>query len=98
MRVYSSAWRYEAGKDKVEAINRTKGYMDLDSFIELLQAVSHGTTEHSVIYHQTGATEFWLANSESEGSAWDAPYRKYHHFVFEQFFTEWNTTTTRVPM
>ncbi len=66
--------------------------------IEFLQAVSHGASEHSVIYHRSrDSTEFWVANSKSDGMEWDAPYRRYHRFDFNEFFTEWNTTTTDAP-
>ena len=83
---FSSLWRYEAGKNKVEAW--TRGIAGLDVGIgkmrELLQTVGHGTTEHSIIF-LPDQMRFEVAIAAAN-SVWDAQYREWHSFTFEELF------------
>ena len=85
---FNSSWRYEAGRSKFYVYNRTQGYLDEDSMFDLLQAVSHGTTEHSIVIHALNVIDIYFAVADKDSTQWDAPYEKWHHFVFEDIFTQ----------
>ncbi|ETO17652.1 hypothetical protein RFI_19668, partial [Reticulomyxa filosa] len=85
----SSSWRYITGVNKVLSLNRTQPCIDgHNDMISMLKAVAHGTTEHSVIVHVTSqdTIEFWLAVAAVDGQQWDAPYRPFHKFLFDDIF------------
>lgn len=47
---FSSLWRYECIKDKVEAWGRINKKVGMTEIVELLQTAAHGSTEHSVVW------------------------------------------------
>lgn len=83
---FNSSWRYESGRSKLNAINRTKGYLDEDSMMDLLKSVSHGSTEHSIVIHALNVIDIYFAVANKDDTLWDAPYQNWHHFVFEDLF------------
>mmetsp|Transcript_33010 Transcript_33010/g.71290 ORF Transcript_33010/g.71290 Transcript_33010/m.71290 type:complete len:268 (-) Transcript_33010:41-844(-) len=82
---FSSLWRYEAGQDLVEALLRTGERFGTATMRRLLQTVSHGTTEHSVIV-RPNAMEIDVAFANATASAWDAPYLDWTTFHFKELF------------
>ena len=83
---FSSLARYFAGQNAVEAQlrNRAAGWADTAAVKAMLQLVSHGTTEHSVIFHPE-TRDFEVAVASPNG-VWDAPYRPFVSFSFEEVF------------
>lgn len=82
---FSSRWRYEAGRHKVEGWARTGRTIGTAEMRELLQTVAHGTTEHSVIT-RPDLREFDVAVASMQAEPWDAPYRPWTTFAFEEVF------------
>eukprot|EP01084_Bolivina_argentea_P054835 100545_1 len=92
---YNSSWRYENGRSKLYSINRTIGTINLDSMKNLLQTVSHGTTEHSVITmnDEEGNISLYFAVANSQiNTLWDAPYERWYNIEFNYLFQQWNVT------
>lgn len=81
----SSAWRYEAGRHKLEAWARVGRNIGTAEMRELLQTVAHGTTEHSLIT-RPDALELDVAVASMAAEPWDAPYREWVTFRFEELF------------
>lgn len=82
---FSSRWRYQAGSAKLEAWHRTGRRVGTAEMRELLQTVAHGTTEHSVIT-RPDAREFDVAVASMQPGPWDAPYREWTTFRFDELF------------
>merc|ERR1712151_1100585 len=78
---FSSLARYFAGQNKIEAWMR-RGHLNVSSveMKELLQAVAHGTTEHSIIFNPN-QMKFELAVASPNGVC-DAPYSLWNEFTF----------------
>ncbi len=81
----SSAWRYEAGQHKLLAWARTGRAIGTAEMRELLQTVAHGTTEHSIIT-RPDQREFDVAVASMRAEPWDAPYRPWTTFAFDELF------------
>jgi len=52
----------------------------------LLRDVSHGSTEHSVVFRPDMMT-FDVAVAALDAPAWDAPDREWHSFTFDGMFS-----------
>lgn len=48
---FSSLWRYESGKNVLNAFEATQQSIGTSQMIQLLRSVNEGTTEHSVYHH-----------------------------------------------
>lgn len=84
---FSSLWRYEAGKHKIESWHRTGRQIGTAAMQELLQTVSHGTTEYSIIT-RPNQLEFDVAVASMKPEMWDAPYRRWTTFRFDELFVD----------
>ena len=82
---FSSRWRYEAGMHLVESFNRKGQKIGTPEMVRLLQTVSHGTTEHAIIFRPNQMT-LDIAVDDLAADMWDAPYQKFETFRFEEFF------------
>ena len=82
---FSSLWRYEAGRNMLEAWSRTGKALDVAEAIRLLQTVSHGTTEYSVIF-SANEKRILVAVDDLKTNMWDAPYMKWIEFKFDELF------------
>jgi hypothetical protein len=97
---FSSLWRYEAGKNRVEAILRAwreakraddaspragRAPVDSRTAAQLLRVVSHGTTEHSVVF-RPDEMDFDIAVARLDAPAWDAADARWHTISFEDLF------------
>jgi hypothetical protein len=89
---YSSLWRYEAGRHKLEGWHRTDRKIGTPEMQELLQTVAHGTTEYSVVT-RPNAREFDVAVASLKAELWDAPYRQWTTFKFDEVFEAGTTST-----
>lgn len=83
---YSSLWRYEAGMHKLEGWHRSNRKIGTPEMRELLQVVAHGTTEYSVIT-RPNKVEFDVAVASMDPELWDAPYREWTRFRFDEVFS-----------
>merc|ERR1712113_543312 len=75
---FSSLWRYEAGSNKLQALDRTgKLTAGVEDVHWMLQGVSHGTTEHSIIIklRANRSSQLWFSVASPNG-AWDANFEK----------------------
>ena len=88
---FSSLWRYEAGKNRVDAILRARAFepsrppIDADDLRVLLRTVSHGTSEHSIIFHPDRKV-FEIAKARTDSPVWDAPDAAWTTFAFDDLF------------
>lgn len=82
---FSSAWRYEAGMNKLEGWDRVNRKIGTVEMRELLQTVAHGSTEYAVIT-RPNAREFDIAVASLAAEPWDAPYRQWTRFHFDDVF------------
>lgn len=82
---FSSLWRYQAGASKLEAWHRTNRRIGTAEMRELLQTVAHGTTEYAIIT-RPNQREFDVATASMSPELWDAPYRQWTSFTFEDVF------------
>lgn len=82
---FSSRWRYEAGMQKLDAWSHVDRRIGTAEMRELLQTVAHGTTEHSIVT-RPNAREFDVAVASLRPEPWDAPYREWTTFAFEELF------------
>jgi hypothetical protein len=83
---FSSRWRYEAGTNQIEAWSRTGKKLGLPEAKRLLQAVSQGTTEYSVIF-AANQKRILVAVDDLKTDLWDAPYLSWKEFSFEELFS-----------
>lgn len=93
---FSSRWRYEAGGQKLASWARTGHKVGTLQMRELLQTVAHGTTEHSVIT-RPDQREFDVAVASMRNEPWDAPYREWRTFAFDEVFADLPTGTGGGP-
>jgi hypothetical protein len=82
---FSSAWRYEVGKNTLEAWARGGTPIGTAEMRRLLQSVAQGATEHSVIFRANQMT-LDVAVDDLATDLWDAPYRRWVTFRFEELF------------
>jgi len=82
---FSSLWRYETGMNTLEAWSRQGLSLGRDEAIRLLQQVSHGTTEYSVIF-LANERLILIAVDDLRTDMWDAPYRTWKEFHFDELF------------
>ncbi len=82
---FSSRWRYEAGGEKLAAWSRVGRAIGTAEMRELLQTVAHGTTEYAIVT-RPNAREFDVALASLESEPWDAPYREWMTFGFDELF------------
>jgi len=82
---FSSRWRYEAAMDMLEAWSRKGKALGIEEAKRLLQTVSHGSTEYSVIFlPNTG--HIFVAVDDLKTDMWDAPYMPWIDFSFDELF------------
>jgi len=86
---FSTIWRYQAGASKLEAWRRSGQKIDTHKMRELLQTVAYGTTEHAIIT-RPNQLEFDVAVASMKPELWDAPYREWTTFAFEELFARPN--------
>jgi uncharacterized protein (DUF2141 family) len=84
---FSSLWRYEAGMNEMEAWARQKKALGIPEAKRLLQIVSHGSTEYSVIF-SANQMRIWVAVDDLQTNLWDAPYLEWKEYPFEQLFMD----------
>eukprot|EP00656_Telonema_subtile_P018129 TRINITY_DN19771_c0_g1_i1.p1 TRINITY_DN19771_c0_g1~~TRINITY_DN19771_c0_g1_i1.p1 ORF type:complete len:425 (-),score=86.31 TRINITY_DN19771_c0_g1_i1:49-1323(-) len=86
---FSSLWRYEAGKNMVNAWTEYEQSVGLQEMIRLLQTVTHATTEHSIIFQvdQAGGLALHVAVADMSVGGWHAPYLRWMTVQFSQFFS-----------
>ena len=84
---FSTLWRYQAGASKLDAWYRTGKKIGTEQMRELLQSVAYGTTEHAIIA-RPNQLEFDVAVASMKPEMWDAPYREWTTFAFEELFAE----------
>jgi len=82
---FSSRWRYEAGMNALEAWSRVGKPLGIDDAKKLLQMVSHGTTEYSVIF-LANEGRILVAVDDLKTDMWDAPYIAWTEFRFDELF------------
>ncbi|MBL7084063.1 MAG: hypothetical protein ISS41_10625 [Candidatus Aminicenantes bacterium] len=82
---FSSHWRYETGMNQLEAWCRTGKAIGLAEAKRLLQIVSHGTTEYSVIF-AANQMHILVAVDDLKTDMWDAPYLTWKEYKFEELF------------
>ena len=81
----SSLWRYEAGMNMLEAWSRQGKTLGVAEAKRLLQTVSHGTTEYSVIF-LANERRILVAADDLKTDIWDASYLKWAEFEFDELF------------
>lgn len=82
---FSSRWRYETGMNELEAWSRTGKALGLSEAKRLLQIVSHGSTEYSVIF-LANQMKILVAVDDLKTDMWDAPYLSWREYQFEELF------------
>ena len=82
---FSTSWRYETGMHKLESFRRLEKPIGTAEMRELLQSVCHGTTEYAIIT-RPNELSFDVAVASLKAEAWDAPYRRWTRFAFEDLF------------
>jgi len=82
---FSSRWRYETGMNELEAWSRTGKALGLAEAKRLLQIVSHGTTEYSIIF-LANQMRILVAVDDLKTDMWDAPYLTWIDYRFEELF------------
>jgi hypothetical protein len=82
---FSSAWRYEVGKNTLEAWARRGTPVGISEMRRLLQSVAHGTTEYAVIF-RANQMILDVAVDDLARDLWDAPYHRWASFGFEELF------------
>lgn len=82
---FSSQWRYEAGANRLDAWQRVDRRIGTAEMQELLQTVAHGTTEYAIVT-RPNLREFDVALASLACEPWDAPYRAWVRFAFDDVF------------
>jgi len=82
---FNTLWRYEAGAAKLDSWHRTGQKIGTEQMRELLQSVAYGTTEHAIIT-RPNQLEMDIAVASMKPEMWDAPYRDWTTFTFEELF------------
>lgn len=70
---------------KLDAWDRIDRRVGTKEMRELLQTVAHGATEYSIIT-RPNKLEFDVAIASMKPELWDAPYRRWTTFAFEEVF------------
>ncbi|MEA3420528.1 MAG: hypothetical protein U9Q97_02475, partial [Acidobacteriota bacterium] len=84
---FSSRWRYEVAMGMLEAWSRKGRALGIEEAKRLLQTVSHGSTEYSVIFlPNTG--HIFVAVDDLKTDMWDAPYMSWIDFSFDELFRQ----------
>jgi uncharacterized protein (DUF2141 family) len=83
---FSSLWRYETGMNELEAWTRTGKALGLPEAERLLQIVSHGSTEYSIIF-LANQMRILVAVDDLKTDMWDAPYLTWKEYKFEELFS-----------
>eukprot|EP01047_Picozoa_sp_COSAG01_P005714 COSAG01_NODE_198_length_22280_cov_21.529775_31_plen_685_part_00 len=91
---FSSLWRYQAGASRLSALRRAGVGIGTREMKGLLQTVTAGMTEHSIVANlNTLEIEVAFCAAEEEGAGegsssvlWDAPYSRWHAFHFDDLF------------
>lgn len=83
---FSSRWRYEAGMNTLEAWHRLGKKIDVPDVKRLLQMVSHGSTEYSVIF-LANRKKILISVDDLKTDLWDAPYLRWTEFQFDDLFS-----------
>lgn len=81
---FSSLWRYEVWKNKIDAWRDAAQTVTISHMQELLQATCHGTTEHSVVWTPSTIS---IAVAKATWSRWHAPYGQWTTMAFEDLFS-----------
>jgi hypothetical protein len=87
---FSSLWRYEVGMNEMEAWARQGKTLGIPEAKRLLQIVSHGSTEYSILF-SANEMKIWVAVDDLKTDMWDAPYLEWKEFHFDQFFKSQNS-------
>jgi hypothetical protein len=82
---FSSQWRYEVGKNTLEAWNREGRHLGTAEMRQLLQSVAHGTTEYSVVFRANDMS-IDVAVDDLATDLWDAPYQTWVTYEFDELF------------
>ncbi|MBC8180394.1 hypothetical protein H8E88_04645 [candidate division KSB1 bacterium] len=82
---FSSLWRYEAGKNLLEAWSRQGRQLGIDDAKRLLKTVAHGTTEYAVIF-SANDKKIFVAVDDLKTDMWDAPFMDWIEFGFDELF------------
>jgi hypothetical protein len=82
---FSSQWRYEVGKNTLEAWNREGRRLGTAEMRQLLQSVAHGTTEYSVVFRANDMS-IDVAVDDLATDLWDAPYQTWVTYEFDELF------------
>lgn len=82
---FSSLWRYEVGRNMLEAWSRQGKPLGVAEAKQLLQTVCHGTTEYSVIF-LANERKILVAVDDLRTDMWDAPFMQWKQFDFEDLF------------
>jgi hypothetical protein len=82
---FSSRWRYETGRQTLEAWARRDRPLGTAEMRRLLQSVAHGTTEYSVVFRANEMT-IDVAVDDLATDLWDAPYQEWVTFQFDELF------------
>jgi hypothetical protein len=82
---FSSLWRYETGKNALEAWARRGIRVGTEGMRRLLQSVAHGTTEYAVTF-RANEMELDVAVDDLGTDLWDAPFQRWVTFGFEELF------------
>jgi hypothetical protein len=86
---FSSLWRYEAGKNLVNAFAEYRVRIGLAEMVRLLQTVTHATTEHTIILEDAGddgGLVIHVAVADLRVGGWHAPYLRWHRANISEFF------------
>lgn len=92
---FSSLWRYEAGKNMVNAWHEYGVRVGVKEMVRLLQTLTHATTEHSIIYEAVPSRidetvvdiTLHVAVADMRVGGWHAPYLSWAQVPFREFFT-----------
>lgn len=84
----ASQWRFEAGRNRLQAWHRQKRWLTIEDVQDLLQVMCPGATEHSFAAEMTqeGRVIVHVAVATASAGCWDAPYATWHSFNFHELF------------
>ncbi len=73
--------------NEMEAWSRQGKTLGITNAKRLLQIVSHGSTEYSVIF-SANQMRLWVAVDDLKTNMWDAPYLEWKEYHFNQLFND----------
>jgi len=82
---FSSLWRYETWRHKIEAWRERGMVITQNSMQELLQDTCHGTTEHAIIWTPSSIS---VAVAKATFAPWNAPYGTWTTMSFDGLFAK----------